>query len=511
MLALAAGCGGAGGPGTSTTPQSPGGTGPESAYLLAEFVATDSNEQFVRVWDPAHPGTAVQDVRIVESNGIAWTASRLVFSDATAYDPATRSVRTLGHAKVFFDNDGRLYAIDLRGGQPHAPVQLSSATDVHGLVRAIALGADGADAWVDVQGSGHDWAIRSTMGAAAAPQSVASLAALRDPATGLPQYLFVSFGGASGTAVQPNTFGVRDLAFGTVAVPAVDAMGNADRWLAPDPAQGGVGYLQIAGQLRVLRWGAGGVSVDDGSLHAFAPGFLPPPVAADASTLYVADQQALLAVAGGVVRTVGSFGRAPDALVDAGAVVAAAEFDGRTASCCTSVETLAKADGTRTTLVDAAASVHLWGGADAGVLLSGSPWPGGRFVLAHADGTIDQQGAATQAAGLVRSATARLDQPAAPLAMLSCVADASQPGFCAAGALTQVDIASGASTSLGTLAARSFSMQAEVLAGLPSAFAGETFLASPGGFAVGDTDVRDAWQLTPGVGGSLVRVTSALP
>ena len=102
----------------------------ESTYLLAEFVAGDSNNQSVRVWDPAQPAVAIQNVQLVQSNGIVWTSSHLVFSDATHYDAATRSVTTLGHAKVFYDNDGKLYSIDLRGGQSHAPVQLSSAVDV---------------------------------------------------------------------------------------------------------------------------------------------------------------------------------------------------------------------------------------------------------------------------------------------------------------------------------------------------------------------------------------------
>ena len=85
-------------------------------------------------------------------------------------------------------------------------MQLSSATDVFEPVRAVAISADGADAWVDAQGGTHDWAIRSTMTAASAPVSVLHLeGALRDAATGLPQYLFVSLGGQSGTASGSGT------------------------------------------------------------------------------------------------------------------------------------------------------------------------------------------------------------------------------------------------------------------------------------------------------------------
>ena len=48
----------------------------------------------MRVWDPAQPGVAVQTVKLVMSNGILWAGSHLLFSDATRYDPSTRTVTT---------------------------------------------------------------------------------------------------------------------------------------------------------------------------------------------------------------------------------------------------------------------------------------------------------------------------------------------------------------------------------------------------------------------------------
>ena len=69
-----AACGGGGGGGGSAPPTG-GGTPPtESAHLLAEFVAQDSNHQFVRVWDPAQPDVAIENVQITVSNGIVWTS-----------------------------------------------------------------------------------------------------------------------------------------------------------------------------------------------------------------------------------------------------------------------------------------------------------------------------------------------------------------------------------------------------------------------------------------------------
>ena len=55
--ATLAACGGGGGGATPSTPPPPP-PASESAYLLAEFVAADVNDQYVRVWDPANPAVA---------------------------------------------------------------------------------------------------------------------------------------------------------------------------------------------------------------------------------------------------------------------------------------------------------------------------------------------------------------------------------------------------------------------------------------------------------------------
>ncbi len=259
LAATLAGCGG--GSGGSSTPPPPPPPAPvpsESAYLLAEFVAADSNNQFVRVWDPANPGVAVQNVKLVMSNGIVWTSSHLVFSDAARYDAASRTVTTLGHAKVFYDNDGKLYSIDLRGGQSHAPVQLSSAADVFLPASATTMYAAGDDAWVVAQGGSHALGDPPTMGATDAPVSIEQIAApLRDATTGLPQHFLVALGSRTGTHIVPTTYEMVDAAFTPVTVPAVAAMARTDGWVGADPAQPGLGYLRIGGELRALRWSAG--------------------------------------------------------------------------------------------------------------------------------------------------------------------------------------------------------------------------------------------------------------
>jgi hypothetical protein len=504
LAASMAGCGGGGGASTPPSP-SPAPAPAESAFLLAEFVAADSNHQFVRVWDPAHPEAPVQNVKLVMSNGIPWTSSHLVFSDATHYDAATVTVTTLGHAKVFYDNDGKLYSIDLRGGQSHAPVQLSSAQDVFLPAGATPMNAAGDDAWVDAQGGSHHWAIRATMGATDAPVSIWQIVApLRDAASGLPQYFLASLGERSGTHVQPTTFEVVDIAFNVQDVPAVASMGGSDGWAGADPAQAGLGYLVIAGRLHELHWNAGAVTVDAASLRAY--GIVPPvtPVA-DAQAVYVNDGMTLLALANGAVRTVGSFGRVPTTLMDAGGYVAAVEV-GAVTPIRYQVETLNKSGGLATLVEPPAATLRLLAASDSGLILAGTQEQPQAFVLASGDNAV-RTTLGAQWVGVVRAASAPAGRAAAPVALLSCVAGTAD--VCGPGALTQLDLA-GSGTAVGSLAASAPLLRGDAIAGLAGALSAQTQLLSVAGLASDETDRRDAWQFTPSAS-SLTRVTTNLP
>lgn len=505
---LLAGCGGGGG---STPPADGGGAGTpptESTYLLAEFVASDSNNQYVRVWDPASPSTAVQNVRLVMGNGIIWTSSHLLFSNATTYDAGTRTVTTAGHSKVFFDNDGKLYSIDLRGGHSHAPVQLSSAADVFLVSSVTPMNAAGDDAWIDVQGGNSHWAIRSTMGATDAPVKIQQIVApLRDAGTGLPAWFFVSQGGLNGTHVMPTTFEIVDAAFTPMAIPAVAGMTTGDGWVGADPAQSGLGYLRIASQMRELHWGAGALVVDTLDLHPSGV-FARIASVADAQSLYFNDGFALYAVANGSVRPVGSFSLPPSALVDAGGYVAAAELSSVSASQVSyQVETLRKSDGALTLVEAPTTTLQLLAASDQGLVLAGTAEQGQAFVLASGD-NVTRTTLGKQFVGVVRAAGARVDQPAAPVALLAC--EAGTTGFCLPGPLTQLTL-SGAPTVLGTLAAATASVRGDAIAGLAVSVSGQTLLSSPGGFGSNETDRRDAWQFTPGSAGSLTRATAYLP
>jgi hypothetical protein len=511
---LAACGGGGGGGGGSSGP--PGGGGPESDWLLAEFVAQDSNHQYVRVWDPAHPDVAVQDIQIIKSNGIVWTSSHLMFSDATSYDAATRTVRTLGHAKVFFDNDGKLYSIDLRGGHSHAPAQLSTITDVTTIAGVWPLDAAGDDAWVDARGGAHDWAVRATMASTDAAISILSIrGAMRDVSSGLPQYFFVSFGGQSGTAVQPTTFGVRTAAFAAVAQADVDAMDSFDDWLGPDPSQPGLAYLRIADQLRALRWTAAGVSVDADLLYSLDAGNISAGAVLGPDALYVSNSTSIVAVSNAQAHLVGQLPSLPLAMIDAGDYLAVYGFESEAPECCYVVEGVRKSDGAIVRLASGGLDVALLGATPDRIVVASAATAGvaPTFLLVAGDGT-----GATRLAGewatVVVADTAPLYRPAPPVALVTCAPSADKVGYCGPGALTEVDIASGSSLAIGTLAPADTWIRPQsgsATVGLVFSLGGQTFMDPVAGFDANDTDVRDAWQFTPGVANSLARVTDNLP
>ena len=502
-----AACGGGGG---STPPVDGGGDTPtESAWLLAEFVAGDANNQFVRVWDPAHPAVAIQNVKLVQSNGIVWTSSHLAYSDATRYDAATRTATTLGHAKVFYDNDGKLFSIDLRGGQSHVPVQLSSAVDVFIPTNVVPMNAAGDDAWVDVQGGSHHWAIRTSMAATAAPVSIQQIVApLRDAATGLPRLFFASLGSHTGSHAIPTTYELADAAFARLPEASVDGMVATDGWLGLDPVQPGLAYVRIAGQARALRWSGATAAVDSTSLYPFT-GFAGPTVA-DAQALYFCDDTGLHALVNGVETRIGTFSAQPVTLFDTSSTIAALEATGVVSTQVDyQLEVLAKGGGTLTLVEPVSTTLQVFGASGDTLILAGTPEQGQAFVLVDHGGAGSRTTVGAQAVGVVRAASTHVDQAAPPVALMWCAAG-SASGLCGAGPFVQ-QAPAGAATQLGTLAAGGVAVQGQAIAGLATALGVQTFLTAPGGFGDGETDQRDAWQFVPAAAGSLARVTSNVP
>jgi hypothetical protein len=171
------------------------------------------------------------------------------------------------------------------------------------------------------------------------------------------------------------------------------------------------------------------------------------------------------------------------------------------------VEAVGKASGVRALIEPAQVDLKLLAAGDAGVLVSHTADLHEAFVLESGDGR-SRTAIGSQRVGIVRAASGRPDQPAAPVGLVSCPAGA--PGYCAAGALTQFTLA-GSGTTLGANAAASAVLSTEAISGLVSPLAGQTVLSSPAGFGDGETDTRDAWQFTAGGASSLTRVTNNLP
>jgi len=138
--------------------------------------------------------------------------------------------------------------------------------------------------------------------------------------------------------------------------------------------------------------------------------------------------------------------------------------------------------------------------------LVGTAEQGQAFVLASGDNLV-RTTLGAQYVGVVRAPSGRVDQPAAPSGLLSCVAGTT--GFCAPGALTQFTLA-GVNAPIGTLSASAPWVRGDAVAGLAGSLPGQSLLSSPAGFGDGETDARDAWQFTAGITGSLARVTTNL-
>jgi hypothetical protein len=346
------------------------------------------------------------------------------------------------------------------------------------------------------------------MSATTAPVSILQIVApLRDAATGLPRLFFASLGSHTGNHVIPTTYELADASFARLPQADVDGMVSTDGWVGLDPVQAGLGYVRIAGQLRELHWDDGTVGVDATSVHGFT-GYAGPTIA-DAQALYFCDDNALHALANGVATPVGTFSTVPAALIVADHFVAALEGTGLVGSQVTyQLETLAKSTGALTLVEPPSTTLRVFGASGDTLVLAGTPEQGTAFVMAHGGGTGSRDTVGSQYVGVVRAATAHVDQPSAPTAMMWCSAGGA--GACGAGAFVQEDMA-GTDTPLGTFVTAGGSVSGDATAGVASSIAAQTFLRAPGGFGNGETDRRDAWQFVPAAGGSLARVTGNLP
>ncbi|MBQ0929041.1 hypothetical protein [Ideonella alba] len=250
-VAVLAACGGGGGGGDS-------GASDESAYLRFAVVSSGGTYR-VQAWDPIAPDQLLVDV--ASDGGPVQVVRRRIA------DTAARTWTDAEVAQVVFMHDHKVYRIDLRGGQAHEPVQLSTLAVACAIDRVEALDASGALAVVGVRAaasvdtcfsSEQPRLLHTGMNASSAPVS-ASLVAVLAGDDGQASGVLASSGnpGAAGQlsllspslAVSSGLSGPRDA--------------TAPLWLGSDPAVAGLAYLHDGAALRAVDWTADGARISD--------------------------------------------------------------------------------------------------------------------------------------------------------------------------------------------------------------------------------------------------------
>ncbi len=494
-------CGGGGGDSDSGTDggTAGGGGGTESATLLADIEQPLNGTAVLRVWDPAQPTALV-------ASQIATHHSDVVhFSWARSFDAATRTERQTARTLAAHSGGGRVWLTDLRGGQSHTPRQLSSLDLASRIHSVVPLALDGTTAWVNASAnstSGVGFAVHSGMSSTDTPLRGQVLAALPDSA-GAGRYIVVATSNGAGET------GLTVLAAdgSSVGFTAVSGGSLGIVWIGFDPAQTGRAYVVVNQQLRRLIWTDTGVSLDASFSRAMANTYNPSPVG-DATGLWLKDGAALLHIVGDDITTVGTYFDAPYELWDAGDTMVARLYnDSGLFGCCTFYQAMNKVTGVVTEVFGGVESAVGFGINDRkalfGLIENSSL---GRFdrgwSVVDMQGHASSQGAGT-ILGAVYSAERSVGQAPALLGFLVCTKDPSS-GLCGAGPVSQYGLDGVSQLTLGELPAGTTinpPMQMSFVAGVPTSM------------AILDTNVssRNLWQFTPGMAGSLKRVTQHLP
>ena len=262
--------------------------------------------------------------------------------------------------------------------------------------------------------------------------------------------------------------------------------------------------------MRALRWSAGAIGVDSGGLYALGSPGLAVYSVPDGDVLWINDGVDLLSASNSVVAQDGFVLQPAERAVRRRHLGRGLGGRRRPPRSPRRSRRFARPMACRRWSSRPRPGCNCCGSTSSRIAIVGAAGAGEAFLLASGDNTV-RQAAGSQFVGFVRSATHALDQPGVPTGLLSCTA-ASTAGSCASGPLVRLDIAAPAtSTTLGTLAAASASMRADLTAGLTTSIAGQTFLPGPGGLAIGRGRPQRCVATGAGRRGSLARVTTNLP
>jgi hypothetical protein len=476
--------------------------------------------------------TATDEVRLVADLGAA-TPDRWAVTQRWEPGPGEGLSTWRGDVQALFLRDGRLWqALVTDDGQAAATaVPVSMATRLCRLIRVHEIEAvDGLDAWVEVEHAGPDtrcdtvpdnagaWVRLADARSVPVPEGTTTVAALRTPEGRLRSLLVHEEVAGRLALLDADSLQVRDEVAGADGIDAVELLA------APLPAASGVLlHLRVNGrQLRRLHWTntvarLGPERHDLGSTDATA-------ALHDGSTFFFGDGPNVWRWA-----TTASAPALHAALpADAGDVNRLASTD----------EHLLVTQGSaRPTLW----TVSKFAGAWAVRLGGGAGDPAFHAFVGHQGDTVlyvarddaDGAGPAAAAHRVYRVVAGQGPSPAtrSGVALVGVVVQPTQrhgqvtldgllycapslggvAGECRGGMLSQLSLANGASIEIGrwpqhaTLS--SFGVSAWVWSGSPGLLAAHGRQAS----ASGTEAWTDLWSLTPGVAGSLRRVTASMP
>lgn len=347
-----AACGGGGAKSSDDGDGTGGGGGTESAALLADVELPLNDAAALRVWDPARP-----TVLVASQSPVAAT-EQVQYGWARRFDAATRTERQTARTLAVHSGNGRVWLSDLRGGQSHAPRQLSALNLVDGTLNVIPLALDGSTAWANVRRTGLVFAVHSGMNSTDTPLRGQVLAALPD-STGAGRYIAV----ATSNDAQQTSLTVLAADGGSAGFTALSGGSQEIGWVGLDPVQAGRAYVVVKQQLRRLIWTDTGVSLDANFSHAMQTGSSANAVS-DATGLWLLDGATLLRIEGDSVTPLGTFAEAPGALWDAGDAVVAQRSVAIVPQCCTVYEAIDKRSGVVVQLSSGVNSAILYGVAD---------------------------------------------------------------------------------------------------------------------------------------------------
>jgi hypothetical protein len=347
------------------------------------------------------------------------------------------------------------------------------------------------------------------MGSTDTPLRGQVLAALPD-STGAGRYIAVATSddagqtGLSVLAADGSAVGFTAISGGSLGI----------SWVGLDPVQAGRAYVVVNQQLRRLTWTDSSVTLDASFSHTmqstYSAGAL-----GDATGLWLLDGATLLHIVGDSVTELGTFPGPPlnegggnyVQVWDAGIAVVAARSVPMVPICCTEYHAMDKTTGAITQLHGGLNRGLLFGVADGKALFrqtSSSGWS-----VLDMQGQVLSEGSGP-ILGTVYSADRVSGRAPALESFIACTVDAPT-GYCSAGPVSQFSLDGVALLALGALASSNAVVappeQAKSdAAGLPTSLAASAFI--PGGANV---LTGDLWQFTPGVAGSLKRVTQHVP